>query len=74
MTYRLRTPRERRPLLVGPHDRGGADGERADAGRRAVCPDRFPLIGDRGHGGHFKVRRSGHARRHCGSRGGHFEE
>ena len=40
----------------------------------AVCPDRFPLIGDRGQGGHFKVRRSGYARRHCGSRGGRFEE
>ena len=31
MTYRLRTPRDRRPLLVGPHDHGGADGERADS-------------------------------------------
>ena len=73
MTYRLRSPRDRRPLPDGPHDHGGADGERADSGRRAACPDCFPLIDDCGRGGHLKVRRSGHARRRCSGRGGHFE-
>ena len=31
-------------LPDGPHDHDGADGERADSGRRAACPDCFPLI------------------------------
>ena len=64
------------PILFipdGPHEHGGADGERADSGRRAACPDCFPLIDDCGRGGHLKVRQSGHARRHCCGRGGHFE-
>ena len=73
MTYQLRSPRDRRPLPDGPHDHGGADGERADSGRRAACPGCFPLIDDCGSGCHLKVRQSGHARRHCCGRGGHFE-
>jgi len=55
MTSRLRTPRDRRPLLVEPHDRGGADGERAEESRRTACPDCFPLTDDRGRGGHTTV-------------------